>query len=251
MRKVKLFASISLILAAVILTVCVHGLDAAAIEDLPGTGLKVNTDQLFFTSGDFGVKNTPTGSEAQLYSITGESSVQEARDTEYLSSLQKRAEVSFLNFEPGPFLKADDLFKNYYVAQDFVNLYSPYCSYALTMEEVKDYLSYIHPTAVELEERIKEMKKIRAELSSKSLDISIVRYNDQPPVEEAGKLDLVEVPKVIYHAYLNGKPYAAVVRFDAYSGENRNMKLYQGYMTFLKDEYDWCYYHCSGLEEVN
>ncbi|MBP7175466.1 MAG: hypothetical protein KBA53_04495 [Thermoclostridium sp.] len=190
-------------------------------------------------------------SEAAQAAFTGESSAQDKKDNDYMSMLAERSEVSFLDFQPGPLLKAEDIFYDYSIALNFVRLHSPYSSTALTLEEVRNSLYYVHSQQVNLEEQIECMAEMRRKLSiPEETSIEPVYYNDDPAVYEAGKQNLVEVPKVIYHAYLNGKPYAAVVRFDAYSGEGPQMKLYQGYMTLLRDEYNWSYYHCSGLTEI-
>lgn len=190
-------------------------------------------------------------SAASVSPLTGESETQEDRDRKYLASLMERPEVSFLEFKPGPFVKADEIFRNYSVALNFVRLHSPYSYYQATLDEVKDCLYDIHPSSVGLEEQVRHMEKMRKELSVAGDEtIEPVYFNDEPDVIQAGKQNLVEVPKVIYHAYLNGRPYAVVIRFCAYSGEGSNMKLYQGYMTMLKDEYSFGYYHCSGLIEI-
>lgn len=206
-----------ILFAAVLIPFCVHGLNAAAET-----------------------------------SITGESSVQEKKDREYLSMLTERKEVSFLEFKPGPFVKADELFTDYMIPLNFVRLHSPYSSTPLTMEEVRKVLYYVHASEVNLEEQIESMKTMRVTLSSTPNKDTIepMTYNDDYKIYEAGKQNKVEVPKVIYHAYLNGSPYAVVVRFDAYSGDGEDMKLYQGYLTLLKDGYNWSYYHCSGLTEI-
>lgn len=183
--------------------------------------------------------------------VTGESLDQEERDNQYMSTLAERSEVSFLEFQPGPFVKADEIIHNYDVALSFVRLHSPFSYYQLTMDEVRECLYDIHPSAVGLDEQIKQMEKMRKALSEASdLTIAPVYFNDEPAVIEAGKMDRVEVPKVLCHAYLNGKPYAVVIRFDAFAGEGQNMKLYQGYMTLLMDDYSYSYYHCSGLTEI-
>lgn len=190
-------------------------------------------------------------SATSVSSVTGESQAQAERDSQYITVLSERPEVSFLDFQPGPFVKAEEIFYSYDVAMNFVTLHSPYSYYQATMEEVRDCLYTIHPSAIGLDEQVKRMEKMRKELSEAGdLAIELVYYNDEPAVIEAGKQDKVEVPKVIYHAYLNGRPYAAVIRFDAFSGEGQDMKLYQGYMTLLMDDYTYSYFHCSGLTEI-
>jgi len=215
--KNKVVSTVSFILfAAVLLTFCIHGLSTAAET-----------------------------------SITGESLEQDKRDKEYMSMLTQQKEVSFLEFKPGPFVKAKELFYDYMIAGSFVRLHDPSSSTPLTLEEVKKDLYYVHDSAVELEDQIERMKIMREELSKpEKQSIDPVIFNDESRVWDAGKQEKVEVPKVIYHAHLNGSPYAVVVRFDAYSGNNENMKLYQGYMTLLWDQYSWEYYHCSGLKEI-
>jgi len=215
--KRKVLQSLPLVIFAVIfITFCVHGISSAAQA-----------------------------------SLTGESSAQEKKDNDYLAEISQRPEVSFLDFQPGPFVNANDIFYSQSLVDRFVRLHSPYSSCDLTLEEVKKQLYYVHSHQANLEQMVESMVEMRKNLSApEKQSIDPVYYNDEPEIYKAGKQNQVEVPKVIYHAYLNGEPYAAVVRFDAFSGEGSQMKLYQGYMTYLKDGYDWQYYHCSGLIEV-
>jgi hypothetical protein len=253
MKKNIIRTGVLTILAAIAIIACINGINAAADDNLP---IKTMNDRVQSNQpaapGNHSFKIAAADTDIVRYSAaTGESDSQEEKDNAYMTSLMERPEVSFLQFESGPFVKADEIFSSFDVACNFVRLHSPYSSYELTMEGIKESLYDIHSKAVGLDEQMEEMKKMRESLSSpEQKTIEPVCYNDEPQILASGKLDKVEVAKVIFHACLNDSPYAVVVRFDAYAGEGSAMKLYQGYMTMLKDDYTWKYYHCSGLKEI-